>query len=57
MKTEKMNENKKVEQDLTKEKNSQELSFEELEDVTGGSIKNIIYTPTHDISEDIKRRI
>lgn len=57
MKKENMNENKKVEQDLTKEKNNQELNLDELEDVTGGSIKNVPFTPTYDITEDIRKRI
>jgi hypothetical protein len=34
-----------------------ELNLEELDKVTGGSIKNVKYTETTEISDDTKRKI
>ncbi|MBS5150506.1 MAG: hypothetical protein Q4A63_02920 [Butyricicoccus pullicaecorum] len=39
------------------EQDVQELDFDELEEVTGGSIKDVVYTPTVDISQDTKLKI
>lgn len=36
---------------------AQEIDFDELEKVTGGSIKNVNYTKTTDISQDTKSKI
>lgn len=40
-----------------KELEEQELALDELEEVAGGSLKDVVYTPTVDISEDTKSKI
>ncbi len=40
-----------------KEVEVMELDFDELEQVTGGSIRDVGYTPTVDISDDVISRI
>lgn len=35
----------------------QEINLDELEQVTGGALRNVQYTKTIDISEDTKRKI
>ncbi len=39
------------------EQEMQELDIEKLEQVAGGSLKDVVYTPTVDISEDTKSKI
>ncbi|MBS5165050.1 MAG: hypothetical protein ACLUDG_00815 [Butyricicoccus sp.] len=39
------------------EQETQELALDELEEVAGGSLKDVVYTPTVDISEDTKSKI
>lgn len=39
------------------EQETQELDLGALEQVTGGSLKDVVYTPTVDISEDTKSKI
>lgn len=34
-----------------------ELNIDELEDVTGGSLSDVYYTPTVDISDDTRNKI
>lgn len=39
------------------EKERQEIDLDDLEQVTGGSIKNVQYTKTVEISQDTKSKI
>lgn len=39
------------------EMDKNEINLEDLEQVTGGSLRNVVYTPTYDISEDTRRNI
>ncbi len=39
------------------EKENKEISVENLDEVTGGSIRNVRFTKTTDISEDTKNKI
>jgi len=48
-----MSDEKKNEND----QQGEELSLEELEAVSGGSIRNVRFTTTRSISEDTKRKI
>ncbi len=48
---------KKVITNEAEETESKEISFENLDEVTGGSIRNVRYTKTTDISEDTKSKI
>ena len=52
MEKELKNPNKELE-----EQETQELDLGALEQVTGGSLKDVVYTPTVDISEDTKSKI
>lgn len=36
---------------------NRELNLEELEDVSGGSLKNVSFTKTEDISKDTKSKL
>lgn len=39
------------------EETKKELDLEELDQVSGGALGNVIFTPTQDISEDTKKKI
>lgn len=51
-----MSEEKKIPQEA-KTEDEKELSLDDCEKVTGGSIHNVVYTETTEISEDTKRKI
>lgn len=48
---------KKKTPENTQEAMEQEINFDDLEQVTGGSIKDVKYTKTTDISGDTKSKI
>ena len=54
-----MNDDRKKfsEDQATEETEMQEIDLDDLEQVTGGSLHNVQYTKTVDISEDIKKKI
>lgn len=39
------------------EMDKNEINLEDLEQVTGGSLRDVVFTPTYDISEDTRRNI
>lgn len=41
----------------SKQPDLENLGLEQLKDVTGGSIHNVVFTKTSDISEDTKKKI
>ncbi len=47
----------KMDPKAVEEADEKELSLDECEQVTGGSIRDVQYTKTVDISEDVKERI
>lgn len=44
-------------EEAAKENEKKEIPVEKLDEVTGGSIRNVRYTKTTDISEDTKSKI
>lgn len=52
-----MAEQKKTELTNAQTNQDKELDLDQLKDVAGGSIRNVIFTPTTDISDDTKSKI
>lgn len=43
--------------EIAKENEKKEISVEQLDEVTGGAIRNVRYTPTKPISKDTQNKI
>ena len=52
-----MSEDKKIKVNEKKISDDKELDLEELNDVSGGALRNVSFTKTRDISRDTKDKI